>query len=490
MRRTLLLAAIALTFMSTASAQTVEDRLAKARTEVNETENAAGRALYAVQHGNTVKATQEINNTQNAASRALYAIDKALAAVKPTTPTPTPTPAPITCPDGSQIPAGTMCPAPPPPPPVDQPDPDPAKGLKPIASNFDISLAVKKSGVPGLQPTDLTAAGAPKEVQGAFRFICGPAQLSYDDPIVYPGQPGKSHLHQYYGNTGADANSTFASLRASGSSTCNILAAPNQDKAANRSAYWMPGMFDGKGNVVLPEYVQVYYKREPKAYPAGTPLAAKLPQTACTTAGICVSIPNGVKFISGFNMLTGKPGAQKGHFKCVAPDGNAVISADQGDMVGLEAKCVVGGFLAASVASPKCWNGQIDSPDHMSHFAEMIGAPKKCPSTHPYLTPQFTITSFYRILAGDALTQWSLSSDAMYLNLPRGSTLHFDYFEAWDGIVKAMWIQNCIEEYRNGSAGSLCNGQALPGADSGSIRIAGQTIQHRQPIPANPHAMH
>jgi len=29
---------------------------------------------------------------------------------------------------------------------------------------------------------------------GAFRFVCAPAGLNYDDPIVYPNQPGKSHL--------------------------------------------------------------------------------------------------------------------------------------------------------------------------------------------------------------------------------------------------------------------------------------------------------
>jgi hypothetical protein len=76
-------------------------------------------------------------------------------------------------------------------------------------------------------------------VVGAFRFICNPAHLAKDDPIGYPGQPGKSHLHQFFGNTAANANSTYESLRTTGQSTCN--------SPLNRSAYWMPAMMNGKG---------------------------------------------------------------------------------------------------------------------------------------------------------------------------------------------------------------------------------------------------
>jgi hypothetical protein len=94
---------------------------------------------------------------------------------------------------------------------------------------------------------------------GAFRFICQPGQLLYDDPIVYPGQPGKSHLHQFYGNTAANAYSTYESLRTSGDSTCV--------STLNRSGYWMPAMLDGKGNVVRPNFVAIYYKRRPASDP-------------------------------------------------------------------------------------------------------------------------------------------------------------------------------------------------------------------------------
>jgi hypothetical protein len=288
------------------------------------------------------------------------------------------------------------------------------------------------------------------DVVGAFRFICGAGQLMYDDPIVQPGQPGMSHLHQYYGNTAANANSTFASLRASGDSTCNNM---GDNTAANRSAYWMPAMFDGKGNVVLPDYVQVYYKREPLNSPTCDPRSK-------TRAGICISIPNGVKFIQGFNMANGT-NPKPGDFVC----GGAVMR----NLTPAKTTCRAGQKLEMRIQSMKCWNGQLDTADHRSHFSEQAfgastGWVKRCPSSHPYLVPQFTISAFYTIRTGDDLSLWSLSSDAMYPNLPRGATLHFDYFEAWDVGVKDMWVQNCIGRKLNCSGGDLGNGKQLRGA--------------------------
>ncbi len=75
-----------------------------------------------------------------------------------------------------------------------------------------------------------------------------------------PGQPGKAHLHQFVGNTGTNANSTYATLRTSGQSTCqNANGGP-----VNRSAYWFPAMLNGIGGVVKPDYWHLYYKRDPK----------------------------------------------------------------------------------------------------------------------------------------------------------------------------------------------------------------------------------
>ena len=62
-----------------------------------------------------------------------------------------------------------------------------------------------------------------------------------------------AHLHMFFGNTAADANSTYSSLRTTGGSTC-------EGGPINRTAYWVPAMFDGNGRVVAAEIIVVYYK--------------------------------------------------------------------------------------------------------------------------------------------------------------------------------------------------------------------------------------
>ena len=320
-----------------------------------------------------------------------------------------------------------------------------------IASNFDVRTTLKRSWGSG----DIAAPNS-NDVIGAFRFICGAGQLRYDDPIVYPGQPGRSHLHQFYGNTAANANSTFASLRASGDSTCNNM---GNGTAANRSAYWIPAMLDGKGHVVQPDYVQVYYKREPTG--PGTPCDPESPKL-----GICVGIPNGLKFIFGFDMLSGDPRTRSSDYKCVGAGAKTVPVRT---ITEAAPTCKIGSHLVATIHTPKCWDGRnLDSANHRSHMAGTIRDRNTgrsfCPKDHPYYLPQFTLGVFYRVGEGDEVNLWELSSDHMYPKMPKGSTLHADYFEAWDNSVKAMWIENCIGKKLNCSGGDLGNGQQLKGA--------------------------
>jgi hypothetical protein len=218
----------------------------------------------------------------------------------------------------------------------------------------------------------------------------------------------------------------------------------------------MPAMLDGKGHVVMPDYVQVYYKREPDSSPSCDP-------NSSTYKGICVGIPNGLRFISGFQMSTMTQGPKVGEFHC----GSNVWKADVHGMTKANnTTCPVGTKLEMLIQSSTCWNGQLDSPDHMSHVVSLIrntatGA-YKCPSGYPYYMPQFTIGAFFTVGAGDDASLWSLSSDMP--GMPKGSTLHFDYFEAWDTLVKDMWVSNCVGKKLNCSGGALGNGKALRGA--------------------------
>jgi hypothetical protein len=321
-----------------------------------------------------------------------------------------------------------------------------------IPSNFDYNTALQAAWGSGAIP-------AQEIGRGSFRFICGAGQLLRDDPIVYPGQPGKSHLHQFYGNRSANANSTFTSLRAAQDSTCNFVGNGN---AVNRSAYWMPAMLDGKGSVVQPDYVQIYYKRNPAGTTECDPV--NYPHSAI---GICVGIPNGLRFIFGFDMVSGKVPTGGFYYNCIGT--GAVSGYYRSGLAEAAQNCVVGGRVGAIIGAPECWDGKnLDSPnhrDHVSYAARNGYGYLQCPSTHPYAIPRFQLAAWYTIGTGEDISGWSLSSDEMHPELPHGGTFHADYLEGWDPTVKAMWQDNCIDKQLNCSGGDLGNGKQLKGAD-------------------------
>jgi hypothetical protein len=311
-----------------------------------------------------------------------------------------------------------------------------------IASEFDVNSELVKAGGTGAIP-----ASASPDVVGAFRFICNAGQVLRDDPIVYPGQAGKSHLHQFYGNTGANASSTYSSLRKSGQSTCM--------SPLNRSAYWMPAMLDGSGNVVRPDFVSIYYKRRPKSDPKCS-LTSGDPQAQ----GNCVNLPNGLKFIFGYDMLTGKTPTGFLWYNCQGPGS---VPGKYKTLPEAAKNCPAGAQLGAVIEAPDCWDGKnLDSANHRDHVAYASYGDWgyfKCPSTHPYVIPTFTLGAWFT--TDSNVGNWRLSSDEMFPSLPRGTTFHADFWMAWDPTVHQMWEDNCLDKKLNCSAGDLGNGLQL-----------------------------
>jgi hypothetical protein len=240
----------------------------------------------------------------------------------------------------------------------------------------------------------------------------------FDDPIVFPGQPGMSHLHQFFGNLGTNAHSTYANLRTSGDSTCS---GPNFP--LNRSGYWMPALQDGLGNVVRPNYLVVYYKRFPKAH------------IACTDSRFssgCTAIPDGLRMIAGADMHN--PSAPKDvTWECSTANGSGEQAKDAngnvrfGSMAEALAICPTDGKwqVVMGMSFPTCWDGvYIDSPDHRSHVAFPTSDPnagpggERCPISaktgqRMKFMPVFRLFTGYTIMPGDETSKWNLSSDAM-----------------------------------------------------------------------------
>ncbi|MEO6716862.1 MAG: DUF1996 domain-containing protein, partial [Novosphingobium sp.] len=290
----------------------------------------------------------------------------------------------------------------------------------------------------------------------AFRMTCKASHNAYDDPIVYPGQPGASHLHTFFGNTLADANSTYQSLRTSGDSTCH--------SKLNRSAYWIPAMMNGRGQVVMPDFLTVYYKR----WPAGS--------TRCQEAGTCIAMPRGLRMVFGRKM-TGEVATNSFeqnavHFDC---QGTGAVGGTYTTLVEAATHCPSGALIGAIVNAPSCWNGtQLDSADHRSHMAYFVyNAENKvvCPSTHPFVVPAFTLSAWF--MTDDTLNRsgntdpnlqtWYFASDRMsgMTNKTSGATFHSDWFGAWDDAALTAWQTNCIDKLLSCTTGNLGNGTGM-----------------------------
>ena len=328
-------------------------------------------------------------------------------------------------------------------PPVYAPTSTVAGQVPAVASGLDVA---KLTGSKGLPPS------AAPDVVGAFRFLCGPGQVNRDDPLVYPNEPGRAHLHQWFGNLRADARSTYESLRTTGDSTCM--------NALNRSAYWIPAMLDGKGNVVRPDYVSIYYKRRPSSDPFCQP---------DTGAGKCVGLPRGLRYIFGWDQFRPTEDQPENtvlfNWKCIG--GGKPATAVSQSMVEPMKACSPRRQLIGTVSTQLCWDGKrLDTPNHRAHMANMrrdrfTDYKPQCPRTHPYILPQFTLGATYSVEAGDEPTRWSLSSDHMKPGGAPGSTFHADWFGAWEDGIQQAWETACIERLRNASDGDLCDGRIM-----------------------------
>ena len=297
-----------------------------------------------------------------------------------------------------------------------------AEALDPeqFLTGYDWKRLTKAAGVNG------------EDQQGAFRTECVYSHLLYDDPLLYPGQTGAAHLHLFWGNTAANAQSTAQSLPELGDGSC-------AGGPLNRSAYWMPAVLDGQRRAVIPYQILVYYKTgyfepvsEIKPFPAGFSMIAMpsehLIQFECYLDGLS-GTPTPTELFVGQTFQSMTP--------CIGKD----------DMI------------QAVIRFPSCWNGGDDPIDHTAHvtYNSSIAASGRvtdtkaaCPESHPIPLPQVTYQIRFEI--DDTLGDWCLSSDLEHgAHVPTGcgSSLHADFMTGWNPDVLNGFIEGCLRAFRN-----------------------------------------
>ena len=226
-----------------------------------------------------------------------------------------------------------------------------------------------------------------------FQVICTASHQLADDPIIFPGQPGASHMHLFLGNEGTDANSSYDQMVAA-STTCGV--------ASDTSGYWVPSVVVD-GLAVDPFKLNAYYGSGPGVDPSTVS-----------------AFPADLRIVAGGD--TTAPGPKSAVWSCQG-QGTRSLPVDCGSRK-----------LRAHIKFPNCWDGSnLDSANHRSHLAYSTRR-AGCPSTHPVPVPALTLVLVYPITDG---TTVSLSSGA-------AKTLHADFWNTWDQAALESFTQMCI----------------------------------------------
>ena len=252
-------------------------------------------------------------------------------------------------------------------------------------------------GAPAAGPLAPARHTGPQGRVGQFVTECGYSHSAPDDPIVYPGQPGYSHQHDFFGNVTTDAHSSTESLLA-GATTCQ--------KQRDTAAYWSPQLMD-HGQPVTPLRSIAYYRAAPGVDP-----------------GSLEPFPPGLTVVAG-DMTATEP---------LSPDLAGWTCGVASRHEAAPPECPQGATLRAVITFPDCWDGErVDSEDHREHMANSVEG--RCPGTHPVHVPQLTFSIAYPI--------WGPGHE---LTLASGSTygIHADFFNAWDQDALEHEIEVCL----------------------------------------------
>lgn len=266
-----------------------------------------------------------------------------------------------------------------------------------IFTTLLLAIVVFSSRVPSVAAEVTHSPAHAADAFGEFVAFCPFSHRAADDPIVHPNHFGASHMHDFLGNVSTSATSTLSSLLDSGT-TC--------DPRSDRSAYWVPTLYDAQNNPVALEHVTIYYFADVE------PASAIQPY------------PLGLVIIAGNAKATAPPAPPRYKWSCLGAANSSTADF---------AICPPGSRLELLLDFPDCWNGRdLDSVDHQSHMAYSAGG--KCPAAHPVAVPQLQFKFRYVTPGAPGMR---LASGPAY-------TAHGDFFNAWEPAALNNRI-NCLK---------------------------------------------
>ena len=230
-----------------------------------------------------------------------------------------------------------------------------------------------------------------------FVVSCEFSHAAPNDPIVYPGQDGASHMHVFFGNRTTDASSTYESM-IGGATSC--------EQRLDTASYWAPSLLDD-GRLVEPEKAVAYYR-----------------------PGLDVDPTSVQPYPPGLMMIAGDAAATE-----TQPASIVAWSCGVGaEREVLPPKCPTATTLRMLITFPDCWNGvDLDVAGHRDHLHYSSGG--VCPESHSVSIPQLTLTIIYPSAAKPG--QLSLASGSII-------TGHADFFNSWDQDKLVTEVESCL----------------------------------------------
>jgi hypothetical protein len=237
-----------------------------------------------------------------------------------------------------------------------------------------------------------------------------------DDPIVFPGRPGASHLHDFFCNTATTANSSYEQM----------VAAPTSCPSGDTAGYWAPAL----------------YKNGVKIHPAGRPTRQQIyfRDTNYATSTDIRAFPRNFKMVVGDAKATSLADAN-------AVDPDSGIGSKIGSEIywGCSDNSVSGksltpvncstGIISLHLGFPTCWNGVLVAGDQVKAGTMRWTSGGVCPSGFPIKLPR-VIARF----------EYPVGTDSSGITLASGPTytVHADFWNTWHQPSLELLVQNCL----------------------------------------------
>lgn len=242
---------------------------------------------------------------------------------------------------------------------------------------------------------------------GGWVVACTLSHSAMDDPIVFPGLPDASHVHEFFGNASTNAFSTYASMVVSGTSCSSA--------SGDTAGYWLPALFQNGNQIdpnVGPMGIRVYYRKNNLA--SGT---------------FVETIPPDLRVIAGnSHAASAADNPRLGrdiYWGC--SDGSVGKSKDP------PSSCA-SGRISMHLGFPNCWDGVLTHANDTVHLQYPAGG--YCPAGFAHPLPRIIVRVEYPT-PGTIAGPITLASGPTY-------TLHGDFWNTWQQSTLDGLVANCL----------------------------------------------